>query len=36
MKKILLRIASVRAEVRGGKVAQPFCAGAAVGEIQFL
>jgi hypothetical protein len=33
MEKILLRIAGVRAEVRGGKVAQPLLTGAAAGKI---
>ena len=36
MEEILLRVAGVRAEMRGGKAVQPFVAGAAAGKIQFL
>ena len=33
MKKILLRVTGVRAEMRGGKAAQAWLAGAAAREI---
>ena len=36
MEKILLRVAGVRAEMRGGEVAQAFFAGAATREIELL
>ena len=36
MEKILLRVAGVRAEMRGGKAPEPRLAGAAARKIEFL
>ena len=36
MKKILLGVAGVRAEMRGGKTTESLFTGAAAGKIQFL